>query len=61
MEERSPVPQPVGHGGAAGAGCGAVVGGDFKAAFLAEIRRQKKFFHGTVVAQALRSTSSASA
>jgi DNA polymerase-3 subunit gamma/tau len=26
--------------------------GDFKDAFLAEIRRQKKFFHGTVVAQA---------
>jgi DNA polymerase-3 subunit gamma/tau len=29
-------------------------GGDFKDAFLAEIRRQKKFFHGTVVVQAQR-------
>ena len=27
-------------------------GGDLKAAFLAEVRRGKKFFHGTVVAQA---------
>jgi hypothetical protein len=39
---------------AAPAAAAAVVGGDFKAAFLAEIRRQKKFFHGTVVAQARR-------
>jgi hypothetical protein len=31
-----------------------VVGGGFRDAFLAEIKRQKKFFHGTVVAQALR-------
>ncbi|MGH9312013.1 MAG: hypothetical protein ACRD1S_02330, partial [Vicinamibacterales bacterium] len=29
-------------------------GGDFKDAFLAEVRRQKKFFYGTVVAQAQR-------
>ncbi len=31
-----------------------MVGGDFKDAFLAEVRRQKKFFYGTVVAQALK-------
>jgi DNA polymerase III subunit gamma/tau len=47
------VPEPVGTA-AAPAAAAAVVGGDFKAAFLAEIRRQKKFFHGTVVAQARR-------
>src|SRR6185437_6914461 len=29
-------------------------GGDLKEAFLAEIRKHKKFFHGTVVAQAAR-------
>jgi DNA polymerase-3 subunit gamma/tau len=43
---RSPVPAP--EAGAAAAGV------DPKAAFLAELKRTKKFFHGTVVAQAQR-------
>jgi DNA polymerase III subunit gamma/tau len=50
------VPEPVGTAAAPtpAAAPAPRVGGDFKDAFLAEIRRQKKFFHGTVVAQALR-------
>jgi DNA polymerase III subunit gamma/tau len=56
VEERSSVPQPVGTTAppAPAPAAAALVGGNFKDAFLAEIRRQKKFFHGTVVAQALR-------
>jgi hypothetical protein len=55
VDTQPSVPQPVGTtASAAPAPAPAVVGGDFKEAFLAEIRRQKKFFHGTVVAQALR-------
>jgi DNA polymerase-3 subunit gamma/tau len=55
-DARSSVPQPVGTTASAAPqpAAAVVVGGDFKDAFLAEIRRQKKFFHGTVVAQALR-------
>ena len=49
---RSEIPQPVGTT-STGPG-GPIVGGDFKEAFLAEVRRQKKFFHGTVIAQAQR-------
>jgi DNA polymerase III subunit gamma/tau len=58
---RSEIPQPVGTTAAAGPGpaqtstsSGPIVGGEFKEAFLAEVRRQKKFFHGTVIAQAQR-------
>jgi DNA polymerase-3 subunit gamma/tau len=46
-------PQPVGTS-APSAPAPPIVGGDFKEAFLAEVRRQKKFFHGTVIAQAQR-------
>jgi DNA polymerase-3 subunit gamma/tau len=54
---RSAVPQPVGttaSAAPAAAPAATMVGGDFKDAFLAEVRRQKKFFYGTVVAQALK-------
>jgi DNA polymerase-3 subunit gamma/tau len=54
---RSAVPQPVGttaSAAPASAPAATMVGGDFKDAFLAEVRRQKKFFYGTVVAQALK-------
>jgi hypothetical protein len=46
----SEIPQPVGTTAASAP----IVGGDFKEAFLAEVRRQKKFFYGTVIAQAQR-------
>ena len=57
VDARSSVPQPVGTTASAApvaAPAAPMVGGDFKDAFLAEVRRQKKFFYGTVVAQALK-------
>ena len=57
VDTRSSVPQPVGTTASAApvaAPAAPMVGGDFKDAFLAEVRRQKKFFYGTVVAQALK-------
>jgi DNA polymerase III subunit gamma/tau len=47
-------PAPARSADAASASPKQTPGGDFKDAFLAEVRRQKKFFHGTVVAQAQR-------
>ncbi len=57
VDARSSVPQPVGTTASAAPAstpAATMVGGDFKDAFLAEVRRQKKFFYGTVVAQALK-------
>jgi DNA polymerase-3 subunit gamma/tau len=60
---RSEIPEPVGTTAAAAplpapaqpsTSSGPIVGGDVKEAFLAEVRRQKKFFYGTVIAQAQR-------
>jgi DNA polymerase III subunit gamma/tau len=51
------IPEPVGTAAApvpAPPPVAAMAGGGFKDAFLAEVRRQKKFFYGTVVAQAQR-------
>jgi DNA polymerase-3 subunit gamma/tau len=47
-------PPSAAPAGGIGPGRSAAPAGDLKAAFLAEIRRAKKFFHGTVVAQAQR-------
>jgi DNA polymerase-3 subunit gamma/tau len=54
-----PAPKPPAPQGGSGSNGGTPAGGpvaatDLKEAFLAEIRRSKKFFHGTVVAQAQR-------
>jgi DNA polymerase-3 subunit gamma/tau len=62
IEARRAAPSPAPDGGGAPAPPAeapmtelrTVAAGDLKDAFLGEIRRQKKFFHGTVVAQAQR-------
>src|SRR4029079_15459665 len=53
VEARRSVPPPKAAADSPGHELKPVEAGSLKAAFLEEIRKTKKFFHGTVVAQAL--------